>query len=75
VPKATRFSRQSFGRAVRRQRESLGLSQEEFAERANIHRTYVSSIELGKVSVGIEVANNLASALDIRLSNLVRKAE
>ncbi len=53
----------------------MGLSQEDFAERANVHRTYISSIELGKVSVGIEVANNLAAALGIRLSELVRHAE
>jgi len=75
VPKATRFSRISFGRSVRLTREKLGLSQEEFAERGRVHRTYVSSIELGKVSVGIEVANAMAAALGLRLSELVRKAE
>ena len=75
MPKATRFSRASFGQAVRRERERLGLSQEDFAERANVHRTYISSIELGKVSVGIEVANGLAVALGLRLSELVRRAE
>ena len=40
-----------------------------------MHRTYISSIELGKVSVGIEVANELASALDLRLSELIQLAE
>jgi transcriptional regulator with XRE-family HTH domain len=75
VPRATRFSRTTFGRAIRREREKLGLSQEEFAEKANVHRTYISSIELGKVSVGIEVANELAVALQMRLSELVRLAE
>jgi transcriptional regulator with XRE-family HTH domain len=75
VTKATKFSRQTFGRIIRRQRESLGLSQEEFAENAEVHRTYISSIELGKVNVGIEVANNLAAALGMRLSDLIRKAE
>lgn len=75
MPKATRFSRRTFGRAVRERRESLGLSQENFAERANIHRTYVSSIELGKVNVGIEVANNVANALGMHLSELVQEAE
>jgi transcriptional regulator with XRE-family HTH domain len=75
VPKATRFSRISFGRAIRVTREKLGLSQEEFAELANVHRTYISSVELGKVSVGIEVANALAHALALRLSELVRRAE
>jgi len=61
--------------AVRRERENLGFSQEDFAERANVHRTYVSSIELGKVSVGIEVAHALACALGMKLSELVRRAE
>jgi transcriptional regulator with XRE-family HTH domain len=75
VSKATKFSRRTFGRAVREERLRLGLSQEAFAERARVHRTYVSSIELGKVSVGIEVANELASALDLRLSELVHLAE
>lgn len=45
------------------------------AERANVHRTFISSIELGKVSVGIEVAHALACALEMRLSELVRRAE
>jgi transcriptional regulator with XRE-family HTH domain len=75
VAKATAFSRRSFGRAVRQRRESLHLSQEDFAELANIHRTYVSSIELGKVSVGIEVAGALAKALNMRLSELIRLSE
>lgn len=75
MPVSTRFSRKAFGLAVRRRREQLGWSQEEFAERAGIHRTYVSSIELGKVSLGIEVANELAKALNMRLSSLVRLAE
>ena len=75
MAKATRFSRLTFGQAIRREREDRRLSQEKFAERADVHRTYISSIELGKVSVGIEVANALASALGIKLSDLVRKAE
>ncbi len=71
----TRFSRLTFGQAIRQERERMGLSQEDFAERANVHRTYISSIELGKVSVGIEIAHALACALGVRLSELVRKAE
>ncbi|HXA77862.1 MAG TPA: helix-turn-helix transcriptional regulator [Candidatus Acidoferrales bacterium] len=56
-------------------RERLDLSQGDFAERANVHRTYISSVELGKVNVGIEVANALAGALGLRLSDLIRRAE
>ena len=73
--KTTGFSRRTFGRAVRREREKQGLSQEAFAERADVHRTYISSIELGKVSVGLEAANGLAGALGMRLSELIRRAE
>lgn len=75
MAKANRFSRLTFGRAIRSKRMSLGLSQEGFAEYANVHRTYISSVELGKVSVGIEVANALATALGMKLSDLVRQAE
>ena len=60
---------------MRQLRERLGISQEDFAEKAAIHRTYVSSVELGKVSVGIEIANRLALALGRRLSDLVKEAE
>jgi transcriptional regulator with XRE-family HTH domain len=75
VPRATRFSRKTFGQAVRRERQRLRLSQEDFAEKAKVHRTYISSIELGKVSVGIEIANELAAALEMRFSDLVELAE
>jgi transcriptional regulator with XRE-family HTH domain len=75
VAKATRFSRLTFDRAIRLAREKHGLSQEDFAERANVHRTYISSVELGKVNVGIEVANVLSAALGLRLSELVRRAQ
>lgn len=64
-----------FGIAVRKLREQKGWSQEKFAEIAGIHRTYVSSIELGKVSVSIEVAEKLSKSLGLRLSQLIKLAE
>jgi len=67
--------KQGFGATVRRRRQRLGLSQEEFAELAEIHRTYVSSIESGKVTAGIEVCSKVAKALKTPLSNLIREAE
>ena len=67
--------RKTFGLAVRKRREKLGLSQEKLAEYADVHRTYVSSIELGKVAVGIEVCYKVARALKIRLSKLIQSAE
>lgn len=64
-----------FGIAVRRHREGKRFSQEEFADIAKIHRTYVSSIELGKVRVSIAVAQQLATALGVPLSKIWREIE
>ncbi len=64
-----------FGISVRRHRHDLGLSQEEFAEKAEIHRTYVSSIELGKVDISISVALKIAHALNTTLSTIIKEAE
>jgi transcriptional regulator with XRE-family HTH domain len=65
----------TFGIAVRRKRHILGLSQESFAEKAGIHRTYVSDIELGKVRVGIDIASKVAKGLGMTLSKLIKEAE
>ena len=67
--------KEEFGITVRKRRHKLGLSQEDFAEKANIHRTYVSSIELGKVDVGISVAYKLATALNTSLNLLIKEVE
>ena len=66
---------QIFGAAVRRRRERQGLSQEDFADKAGIHRTYVSSIELGKVQVSIGIAKKLSVALGLPLSKLWKDVE
>jgi transcriptional regulator with XRE-family HTH domain len=50
------------------------LSREESSEKAGIQRTYVSPIELAKVSLVIEVANQLVEALGKRQGELVRDA-
>ena len=67
--------RQEFGMTIRRKRHKLNLSQEDFADKANIHRTYVSSIELGKVDVSISIAFKIANALNIPLSSILKKVE
>lgn len=64
-----------FGNTVRKRRQEMGLSQEDFADKAGIHRTYVSSIELGKVQVSIRIAAQLAEALEVPLSGLWRDIE
>ncbi len=65
----------TFGAVVRQRREELGLSQEALAAKADIHRTYVSSIERGKVRVGLDIAKKVADGLGIPLSELIAEAE
>lgn len=64
-----------FGKVVQRRRKQLGMSQEVLAEKASLHRTYVSLIELGKRTVTIAVAGRLARAFDTTMSELMREAD
>lgn len=61
--------------AIRARREELGMSQETLAAKAEVHRTYASSIERAKVAISIEVAERVAAALDLTLSELFARTE
>jgi transcriptional regulator with XRE-family HTH domain len=54
-----------FAANVRRLRVSAGLSQEALAERAELHRTYVSSIERGERNISLQNIFRLAEALGV----------
>lgn len=60
---------EKFGRRVKEIRQSRGISQEELALRAQLHRTYISSIELGKRNVSLLNIERLAKALDCSISD------
>ncbi|HEY3949836.1 helix-turn-helix transcriptional regulator [Phenylobacterium sp.] len=57
---------------MRRLRKRQGLSQEELAYRANLDRTYVSSIERGVYAVTIDVLDRVARALDVEAWELLK---
>ena len=61
---------QQFGLNVVYYRKKKRLSQTQLAELVDIHRTYVSSIELGKVSVSFDVLFKLAEVLEVPTSKL-----
>jgi transcriptional regulator with XRE-family HTH domain len=61
-----------FGKAVRVRRRKLGVSQEEFADRCGLDRTYVGGIERGERNLGLVNIEKLARALKISLSELFR---
>lgn len=57
---------------VRRLRVSAGISQEALAERARLHRTYVSSVERAHRNITLENICALAEALGVPPSSLLR---
>ena len=61
---------QQFGLNVVYYRKKRRLSQTQLAEMVDIHRTYVSSIELGKVSVSFDILFKLAEVLEVPTSKL-----
>ena len=65
----------AFAEEVREQRTKRGLSQEDLAHNAGLHRTYVGLIERGLRNPTIEAAYALAMALGTTLSDLIRQAE
>ncbi|MGH9344881.1 MAG: helix-turn-helix domain-containing protein [Terriglobia bacterium] len=60
-----------FGVRVRDLRKATGMSQEAFADRCGLDRTYISGIERGKRNVSLENLKVLAKALDVSLSTLL----
>lgn len=64
-----------FGEVVRRLRSEMGLSQEAFALRCHVHRTYMGAIERGEKTVSIETAQKIATALGLTLSGLFQRVE
>ena len=59
------------GSTVRRLRTNRGISQEELADRAGLHRTYISSIERGQRNPALVSIIRLAQALGVDPSALL----
>ena len=62
------------GMAIKTQRASLGISQEELAHRAGLHRTYVSDLERGVRNPSVDSVEKLARALELSVSKLFERA-
>jgi transcriptional regulator with XRE-family HTH domain len=60
-----------FGRRLRRFREDAGLSQEQLAHLAGVHRTYVGHVERGETTPTLYSIVRLANALSIKAGELV----
>jgi transcriptional regulator with XRE-family HTH domain len=58
---------------LRKRRRAKGLSHEELAHRAEIDRTYISSLERSLYAAGIDVVDRLARALGTAAADLLRR--
>ncbi len=65
-------ARVQFGKAVRKRRHKLGVSQEEFADLCGLDRTYIGGIERGERNVGLINIAKIAKAFGVSLSELFR---
>ena len=61
------------GNAIKQQRSALGISQEELAARAGLHRTYVSEVERGERNPSIASIEKLAHALEVSFTSLFER--
>src|SRR3954468_6343622 len=67
--------KRQFGSAVKGKRSELHISQEELADRAGLHRTYVSDVERGARNLSLESIEKLAHALELSISGLFERAK
>ena len=64
-----------FGDNLKKYRKALGLSQEAFAEKCGLHRTYISAIECYRRSIALENIQRIATALEIEPYRLLMEDE
>lgn len=61
----------NFGKRVRQERTFKGFSQEELAERAGLHRTYIGMIERAEKNITLMNIEKIARALGVPLKSLL----
>lgn len=65
--------RRQLGRNLKRLRAEKGWSQEELADEASLHRTYVSGVERGVRNPTITIVAQLAKALGVSAAELIQQ--
>jgi transcriptional regulator with XRE-family HTH domain len=66
---------QQFGAVIRRRREQANLTQEALADRAHLHRTYISLLERGLRTPSILIVKQLAEGLGTTMTSLIADLE
>lgn len=65
---------QALASVLRRHRESLGLSQETLAGKADLSTNYVGNVERGEHEISLSALGKIASVLDKKISELLSEA-
>jgi transcriptional regulator with XRE-family HTH domain len=66
---------EKFGAVLKSVRNSKGLSQEELAFSANLHRTYIGSVERGERNISLKNISLICKVLEISLSDFFMEIE
>lgn len=66
---------EKLGKKIREERIAMGLSQEDLASAAGLHRTYIGSVERGERNVSLQNIVAIARALSISPSTLLEGIE
>ena len=69
--RAKQSGRDIFATNLRRMRLAIGLSQEAFADRCGLHRTYIGAIERGEKNVSVDNMERVARALNCPIADLL----
>jgi transcriptional regulator with XRE-family HTH domain len=61
-----------FGQRIREERLRQGLSQEDLADRASVHRTYIGMIERAEKNITLKNIEKIANALGVEISDIFK---
>lgn len=63
------------GKSIRLLRKSAGYSQESFADKIGMHRTYYSAIERGEKNLQIDTLQRVCDGLAVRMCDVLKDAD
>ena len=67
--------RSKLGHAIRRLRRAAGYSQESFADKCGVHRTYMGSVERGETNISLDNLERIARTLNLTVGQLFQEVE
>jgi transcriptional regulator with XRE-family HTH domain len=66
---------QQLGKALRLHRKAAGYSQESFADKIGMHRTYYSAIERGEKNLQLDTLQRVCAGLAVRICDVLKDAD